>query len=303
VLLSEKLGVPWLAKADAVAASAVACIVVWVSVQLGRKTIDDLLDAVPSDLKGKVETAARGVDGVLDVPKVRLRRAGPEIFADVTLTVGRETPFERAHDIASGAEAAIRERIPGADVVVHTEPAAVGPEGQLATIRLVAARHGLGAHGVRVYDLGGQASVELHLEVDENLRLGEAHAKATAFEKELRQALPAIERVVSHIEPTGEGSVSRRAAPDDELPVREALEALCKESGVRFNPHDLKVQRVGEELAVSFHCAMDPETSIAAAHDLTEQMEKKLRERLKNLGRVTIHVEPPEDVPSPPALR
>jgi len=79
------------------------------------------------------------------------------------------------------------------------------------------------------------------------------------------------------------------------VPVRRALQALCAESGVRFDPHDVTVQRVGGEVSVSFHCAMDADTSISEAHAMTEQMEKRLRERVPNLGRVTIHVEPPEE--------
>ncbi|MBI5548924.1 MAG: cation diffusion facilitator family transporter [Deltaproteobacteria bacterium] len=294
VFLSERLGLPWLAKADAVAAAAVAGIVVWVSVRLGKKTIEDLLDAVPSDLPERVAAAAR-VLGVIDVRKVRLRRSGPEVFADVTLTVGRDTPFEKAHDIASEAEAAIRACVPGADVVVHTEPASSGQEGQLTAIRLLASRHGLGAHAIRLYQNGKRLSVELHLEVDERLMLGEAHDKVTAFERALHEELAGLDRVVSHIEPTGDVSAVRHPAPEDELPVRRALEHLCSESGLSFDPHEVKVQRVAGELAVSFHCAMDAQTSIAAAHQLTELMEKGLRERVPNLGRVTIHVEPPED--------
>lgn len=294
VLLSEKLGIPWLAKADAVAAAGVACIVVWVSLRLGKKTIDDLLDAVPADFKEKVEAAAR-VPGVLDVLHVRVRRSGPETFADVTVAVARDTAFEKAHDLADTAEQAIKAAIPGTDVVVHVEPVASGKEGQLTTIRLLASRHGMGAHAIRIYEEQGRLSLELHLEVDEALRLGEAHERVSTFEQALRGALPGLDRVTSHIEPTGDRSAKRSASPDDERPVRQALERLCHESGVRFVPHDVKVQRVGEELAVSFHCAMDAEVSIAAAHELTEKMEKQLRERVPTVGRVTIHVEPPEE--------
>jgi divalent metal cation (Fe/Co/Zn/Cd) transporter len=300
VWISERLGIGWLSKADAVAAAMVALIVVTVSVRMGKKTIDDLLDAVPPELREKVLRAAR-VEGVLDVEKVRIRRSGPEIFADVTLTVGRDLPFERAHEIASRAEAAIRATVPGADVVVHAEPVASGQEGVLSTVRLLAARHGLGAHGIRVYRRQQlRMSVELHLEVDEQLKVREAHEKVTSFEKDLHGALPGLDKVVSHIEPAGDASAVRSALPEDELPVRRALEALCAESGLRFDPHELTVQRVGSELAVSFHCLMDAEASIAEAHALTEQMEKQLRERVSNLGRVTIHVEPPEESVSPP---
>ena len=151
-----------------------------------------------------------------------------------------------------------------------------------------------GAHGIRLYEHEGKRLLELHLEVDESLRLRDAHDKVTGFERVLREALPQVEQVVSHIEPIGEASAVRHSATEDEQPVRRALESLCEESGVRFVPHEVLVQRVGAELAVSFHCGMDAETSIAEAHALTEQMEKKLRERLPQLGRVTIHCEPPE---------
>lgn len=296
VYASQKLGIAWLAKADAVAAAAVACIVIWVSLQLGKKTIDDLLDAVPGDFRTKVEAAAH-VEGVLAVLRVRARRSGPETFADVTVAVPRDTSFERSHDIANRAEDAVKAAIPGTDVTVHVEPASSGHEGQVTTIRLIASRHGMGAHAVRVYESGGRLAVELHLEVDERLRLGEAHDQVTAFEKALREALPAVDRIDSHIEPTGDASATRHPAPEDELPVRHALESLCRESGVRFVLHDVKVQRVSGELAVTFHCAMDAQLSIADAHELTEQMEKELRERVPNVGRVTIHVEPPEEAP------
>lgn len=297
VFLAQKLGIPWLAKADAIAAAVVACIVVWVSLRLGKKTIDDLLDAVPGDLHEKVERAAR-VAGVLDVRKVRLRRAGPEVFADVTLTVGRDAGFERAHEIASRSEAAIREVVPGADVIAHVEPVSSGKEGILATARVLASRHGLGAHGIRVYQQETGFSVELHLEVEETLRLGEAHERVTVFEKALAEALPGLERVVSHIEPSGEASAKRVPSPEDELPVRREVEAVCAEGGGKVDPHEVKVLRVEGELAVSFHCALDAQTSIADAHQLTEQMEKRLRERVPNLGRVTIHVEPPDASPA-----
>jgi len=298
VMLSQKLQIVWLAKADAVAAAAVACIVVYVSGKLGKRTIAELLDAVPPELREKALRAAR-VQGVLDVRQVRIRKSGPEIFADVILTVGRDLSLERAHDIASLSEAAIRKELPGSDVVVHTEPVETGQEGLLTTVRLLAARHGLGAHGIRVYAQGERFCLELHLEVDEQLRVREAHDKVTQFEQALHQTLGRLERVVSHIEPTGDSSATRTSLPEDEEPVRRALEALCVESGVTFNPHDVAVKRVGDELSVSFHCAMDAEASIAEAHAMTEQMEKRLRERVPNLGRVTIHVEPPEDGPGP----
>jgi cation diffusion facilitator family transporter len=121
VLAAGRLGMPWLEKADAVAALAVAAVVGCVSLRLGKRTVDDLLDWVPKDLPRQVAAAA-AVEGVHEVKQVRVRRSGPEVFADVTLTVSRTATLENAHAIADQAEAAVREVLPGADVVVHVEP-------------------------------------------------------------------------------------------------------------------------------------------------------------------------------------
>ena len=55
VLLAHRLDILWLSQADAVAALGVAAVVVWVSLQLGRKSIDDLLDSVPPELGRRIE--------------------------------------------------------------------------------------------------------------------------------------------------------------------------------------------------------------------------------------------------------
>jgi divalent metal cation (Fe/Co/Zn/Cd) transporter len=122
VLLAKKLGVPWLVKADALAALVVAGIVVWVSIQLGMKTIHDLLDAVPDDTVEKVRTAALTVEGVQGVGRTRVRKTGGEWFADVAIQVHPDLHTDKAHELADAVEKALRELMPGGDIVVHVEP-------------------------------------------------------------------------------------------------------------------------------------------------------------------------------------
>ena len=123
VLVGEQVGMSALYKADALAALAVAGIVIWVSLKLGRRAIDQLLDAVPRDLQDKVTQAIASVPGVEAVKQVRLRKSGAGVFADVVFTVKRTEAFERTHRIADDVENAVRSVAPGADVVAHVEPA------------------------------------------------------------------------------------------------------------------------------------------------------------------------------------
>jgi cation diffusion facilitator family transporter len=295
VAVSHATGLAWLAKADAVAAMGVAGIVIYISVQLGRRTIIDLLDAIPPGLKDEVTRVVQQVPGVVEVKSARIRRSGPGFFADLSLAVSRKTAFEAAHDIASRAEDAVRTVLAGNDdVIVNVTPVASNDEDILTRIRLLGARRGLGVHGIHIYDVMGARSVEFHLEVDELLTVEEAHRQATAFEEVLRTELPDIARVVTHIEPTGERAATKTAKPVDEDRLLEAVRSLPERSGATFVPHDVVINRVGGALSVSFHCSMDGALAISEAHALTEKLENMLRADLPNLGRVLIHVEPPD---------
>jgi divalent metal cation (Fe/Co/Zn/Cd) transporter len=103
----------------------------------------------------------------------------------------------------------------------------------------------MGAHGIRIYNVAGSHSLELHLEVDETLSLEDAHALADAFEAEVYRTLPEIKRVVTHIEPSGEHSASRQVngsmetVSSDESRVRRVLEALAVETGLACEPYNL----------------------------------------------------------------
>ena len=77
---------PWLVYADALAALAVAGVILWVSSQLGRRTVDALLDAAPAGLQSEIIGAIGQMDGVLDVERVHVRRAGNRHFVDATVS-------------------------------------------------------------------------------------------------------------------------------------------------------------------------------------------------------------------------
>ena len=267
-------------------------IVIAVSVRLGKKSVDDLLDSVPGTLHDEVTAAVKQVSGVEEVKRLRLRRSGSAMFADVTLAVSRIAAFERAHDISDAVENAVHQVLPNADVVVHVEPIAPAAEDVTTIVRLLAARHGLGAHGIRIYEENRQRWLELHLEVSDALLLDEAHRQATDLERALRENLPGVTRIVTHIEPIGDAAATIRGQPAEHRQIQQAIAEFLRDYPLRVKPHDVRVQLAGGELAVSFHCALDPATAITDAHNLTVRLEEYLRAHVPGIGRVVIHVEP-----------
>ena len=128
--------------------------------------------------------------------------------------------------------------------------------------------------------------------MSDSLLLDAAHRQATEFERELRKSLPAVTRIVTHIEPVGDAAATLRGEPAGRLQVQRAIADFLAGYPTPVTAHDIRVQLAGGELAVSFHCALDPATAITEAHELTVRLEEHLRRQVPGLGRVAIHVEP-----------
>ncbi len=108
--------------ADAVAAIFVALIVTHVSIKLGWKTVQSLLDAAPAGAEDRIVRAVEALPGVSNCHQVRMRYSGSVAFVDVHVEVDGEQTLREAHDLTEQIEQAIQGILPEADVTVHPEP-------------------------------------------------------------------------------------------------------------------------------------------------------------------------------------
>jgi cation diffusion facilitator family transporter len=297
VWAGEAWNMPYLIYADAIAGLAVAGVILWVGSQLGRRTVDALLDAAPEGLQQEIARAIARMDGVLDVDRVRVRRAGNHHFVDATVSVARTASLEQVHELSNAIEKRVGEIVPS-DVMVHAEPRAPQGEHLFEAIRAVAQRMGLGIHDLSALQQQGQLFVELHLEVDENLSLRDAHRQATQLEEGIRELRDGPIDVNIHIEPLGR----HIATPDTgagemkqlSRSVEEFLNSLPAEFDELVNCHDVRTRQVAHHILVSCHCTMKGALPITQIHDVLATLEDRVKERFPQIHRVTIHPEPVE---------
>ena len=304
VWVGERTGVAWLRFADPLAALAVAAVVIWVASQLGRRTLDALLDAAPQGLQQRVARAVEEVEGVLATERVRVRRAGNRHFVDVTISVPRAASFEQVHAISDAVERRVGEIVP-ADVMVHMEPRAQAGEHLFDAIRAAAQRHGLAIHELSANQLDAHLFIELHLEVDEQLSLREAHRRATVLEEEIRQLAslgpgsgPRHAVINIHIEPLGTHIATGDEAVVEMRELARDVESFVNDLRSEFHEladcHEVHVRQVERKILVSCHCTMDGSLPITVIHDVTGALEDRVREKFPQIARVTIHPEPPD---------
>jgi len=289
---------PELSYADALAGLAVASVILWVGAQLGRRTLDALLDAAPQGLQQEIARAVARIDGVLDVDRVRVRRAGNRHFVDATVSVARTASLEQVHALSDAIEKRIGEIVPS-DVMVHAEPRAPRGEHLFEAIRAQAQALGLAIHDLTAVQQSGKLFVELHLEVDENLSLREAHRQATELEDRIRDLRDGEMEINIHIEPLGRHIATPDAGAGEmkqlSRNIEQFLNSLTAEYDELINCHDVRVRQVEHHTLASCHCTMKSSLPITRIHDVTAALEDRVKETFPQVSRVTIHPEPADE--------
>ncbi len=293
VALGHRLEIGWLRDADPIAALIVAGVVVYVSSRLARQTIDALLDAAPTGARARILDEVTRVESVVDVDRVRIRRAGNRYFADLSVALRRNVTFQKSGQVAEDVAEAVHHVLPDADVVVHPIPRAPREENLFDRIRGVAARSNLNVHEVSVQDLGGWLHVEQHLELDERLALKDAHDLVTRLEGEIRAEVPEISSILTHIE-----SEPGHIETTDEIrdpALEHRLRRIASEFPEILDMHEFILKQAGSRINLSCHCTLPDTLPLARVHDISTELEIRFKQHAPELFKVLIHTEPQTD--------
>ena len=294
VLAGRTFSIPWLSKADPIAALIVACIVVYVSWRLARQTIDALLDAAPAGIRLRIISQVSRLDGVLAVDRVRIRRGGNKYFADISIAMPRNVTFQKSEQVANDAARVVRTLLPGADVVVNATARASHSESLFDRIRAVATRNNLNVHDISVQDVNGAIHVEQHVELDETMQLKDAHDRVTRLESEMRAEIPEIASILTHIE-SEPATIETSDGPVEADTLERHIQMVSRSFPEVIDTHDLMFKRVAGRLYLSLHCTLKDDLPLARVHDIQTAMESKFRQEVPTLFRVLIHPEPQTD--------
>jgi cation diffusion facilitator family transporter len=294
VLLGRKIHAAWLLAADPVAALFVAGVIVFVSTRLARRTVDALLDAAPAGARSKIIKALESIEGLLEVDRVRIRRAGNRYFADVSVGLSRHVTFQRSGQLADEVTSTINQVLPNTDVVVHSIPRPASAENIFDRVRAVATRHNLNVHDVSVQDVDGALHVEQHLELDENLPLKVAHDRVSDMESEIRHEVPEIASILTHIEsePATIEAVEQVAR---DARLHERLKKVSAQFPEILDTHDIEIRSVKGKVYVSCHCTFPDAMPLSRVHELSTELETRFKQEAPEIFRVLIHPEPVTD--------
>lgn len=284
----------WLRYADPAAALIVSGMILVFGGRLAWRAVGALTDAVSPELHTRMLEEVRQTRGVLHIDQARVRRSGSAYFADVTLSLPRQMTFERTQQLVSEATAAVQRALPGADVVIRTVPRPTVAESVFDKVRAVAARNNVVLHDVSIESFADGLHVEQHVEVGERMPLLDAHRFVHRLEQQIREELPQVGSVLTHIE-------SEMATI--EAPVRVAqnrrLDQVLRDAAAMLpeviDIHEVSVDRVGERLHVTCHCTLPDGMEMRRVHESITELEHRFKLECPEVDRVLIHPEPASD--------
>ncbi len=121
MLLAVKLG--W-TLADPVFAILVALYILKGAWEIGRSSLDLLMDKeFPEEERQKIHDVVMAVEGVRDLHDLRTRSSGPQSFIQLHVEMDGDLKLRSAHAIADNVEKVLEKAFPGAEVLVHQDPA------------------------------------------------------------------------------------------------------------------------------------------------------------------------------------
>lgn len=326
------LGIP---NADAYSAITVAGLIVYTSLGLGRRTLDVLLDKAPKGIQGQIHESITGFEGIKKAHTIRVRKVGKDTFVDLHIEVPRIFTHDKAHKIATNVENKIKNEIlPNSDVVVHVDAV----EDYLTEtikdkIRLISEDfpsiknvHSIYLSNIVVnetqdrsknVDINANSLQLLHLyldvQMDDKLSFKIAHGVVDGFEKKIKEEVPNIKRITTHIETDMdiESSVGHEEFADQTFLERIKKMALsiegvtdCDEISLVYVKNELHITltikinslsiksdiKPNDSIPTSYPNA-DDSLSVEKAHDISTQVQNLLLENT-NATRVIVHAEP-----------
>lgn len=274
---------------DIIAALVLGTLLVVLSARLIHRTALELTDAIPESMVKKVSSIVSNTEGVMNTESVQMRRSGHEVFADITISLSGAASFDEAHKISSNVEKNIISSISNANVTVHFEPTwkDVPLDSQVSNI--ASSVKGVdGVHNVNSSTSEEGIFISLHVMVNRNMSLEEAHKVSVEIEKQIRNAVANINHITIHLEP--HVSIPKSLSPAN-LTVEEQIIKIIKEYAAVKKIGRVITFQLQDIFKIDIDCSFDGNLSIEKVHDIISEIEFKIRSQIKN-AIITIQPEP-----------
>lgn len=289
-LLGTKLGFP---QFDGIAAILVAFFIIFATYKLSSKAISDLMDTYPFEIKEEVKNALSSFEEIKEIEKMRLRKSGQTLFAELTLKTNPFLSVSESHQLSKEIEEKLKDKFKEIDVIIHFHPTEAKEKIQ-EKIQSISKRFDKIENVHKIYLYKNKETKKyticLHVVLKESESLEDAHKLLDIFEKEIKEKISDIEEIHSHIEKkieTYEGKIEKLKGEEF-----SKIEGELKKNKGILDLHDVYLYKDSSGISLSCHLLLSKEIDINDAHRIATEAEEIIKKNLKNIKNVIVHTEP-----------
>jgi cation diffusion facilitator family transporter len=285
--------------------------IIFSAIKLSIKGIKDLIDVNPISpfILEEIRQSIFQLDHVNAVEDLKVRASGNQLFSEVQLSVENHISIVHANEITKSINALYKKFIPHYNIETVIEMNPLGGEKSVGE-KIINAIHSLKSDyqkivsfkDVNVFRVENQTFLSITIIVDDRLSLEEAHELSNKFENELKEEVPLISKIITHIET---GTIMTLTTPElicasiDDAKMKEIqkdIEKILRSEPTVKGYHGLECWTALNFCVLELHIFFDGSLNISLVHEIITKLEQKVRDSLTidNLQDIIFHSEPIE---------
>jgi divalent metal cation (Fe/Co/Zn/Cd) transporter len=251
-----------------------------------------LVERSEKEIAHAIMKRVKAIEGVRDCRQPLLGLTGKRIRVVLPISLDSNLRSENIHKIGLKIERKVKNLVPEARLIIHTEPAQSNLEHTWNLVKNIA--EGVpgtrGVNNIHIQKVNGNLVVDLQLEVAANTTVKQAHNISEEIEKRMKASNPAISEITVHTESALDRISRETTGADTELKwyIVHVVRRFPEIIGV----HGVKVRKIGSDLHVILRCRFDPNLSVREAQEFSDRLEKTIRNAYPDVARIIIHKEP-----------
>jgi divalent metal cation (Fe/Co/Zn/Cd) transporter len=251
-----------------------------------------LVERSEEEIAHAIMRTVKAIEGVRDCRQPLVRLTGKRVRVVLLVSLDSNLRSENIHKIGLKIERKVKNVVPDARLVIHTEPARSNLESTWNLVKNIA--EGVpgtrGVNNIHLQKVNGNLVVDVQLEVAANMTVKQVHNISEEIERRMKASNPAISEIAVHTESASDRISRETTGADTELKwyIVHAVRRFREIIGVP----GVKVRKIGNDLHVILRCRFDPNLSVGGAQEFSDKLEKTIRNAYPDVARIVIHEEP-----------
>lgn len=282
------------------------------SIILSKEGIKDLIDVNPVNavIIEEIKLSVFNLDHVNGVEDLKVRFSGNTLFLEIRLSVEDHISVVHANEITKTIRALSNKFFPSYNVETLVEMNPLSGESSLGE-KIVNLLYTMKSEfkeisdfkDLNVFRIENKYFLSLAIVVDDSLSLEEAHELSSLFERQLKEQIPFISRIITHIESQTmlkksltDHLVCTPIKPEKRIEIQDTLDKLLKKIPEVRGYHGLEFWAALDFCVLELHVFFDGALNISRVHTLISSVEQQIKNVLKieNLTEIILHSEPLE---------